>query len=179
MFPVSSGLFFSKSYFMHMLRQWQNLALSVCKVYREKKRMHLLDPKAEPHTGGMTFLGRGRAKSSPQLPWSLAHAALARLSEEAAGRALSWGEDSLLWSKRGQIQPPLWQSAMHLSDHPATESWNRGRSVKINRVWGGNFQVFLHLLVEFLIMLLELNYNSMSIWYLYYKLCQGYFKMRR
>ena len=90
-FPVSSGLFFSKSYFMHMLTQWQNLALSVRKVYREKKRIHLLDPKAEPHTGGMTFLGRGRAKSSPQLPWSLAHAALAQLSEEAAGRALSWG----------------------------------------------------------------------------------------
>ena len=105
-----------------MLTQWQNLALSVRKVYREKKRIHLLDPKAEPHTGGMTFLGRGRAKSSPQLPWSLAHAALAQLSEEAAGRALSWGEDSLLWSKRGQIQPPLWQAAMHFSDHPATES---------------------------------------------------------
>lgn len=121
-FPVSSGLFFSKSYFMHTLTQWQNLALSVCKVYREKKRMQLSDPEAEPHTGGMTFLGKGRAKSSPQLPWSPAHTALARHSEEAAGRALSRGEESLLWSKRGQIQPPLWQAAMHCSDHPATES---------------------------------------------------------
>jgi len=51
--------------------------------------MHLLDPRAEPHMGNMTFLGRGRAKSSPQLAWSLAHTVLARLSEEAAGRALS------------------------------------------------------------------------------------------
>lgn len=53
---------------MHILAQWQNLALSICEVYREKKRMHLLDPKAEPHMGGMTFLGRGRAKSSPSSP---------------------------------------------------------------------------------------------------------------
>lgn len=40
--------------------------------------MHPLDAKAEPHTGGMTFLGRGRAKSSPQLPWRLAHTVLAQ-----------------------------------------------------------------------------------------------------
>lgn len=101
LFPVSSGLFFSKIYFMYMLAQWQNLALSICKVYREKKRMHLLDPKAEPYTGGMTFLGKCRAKSSAQLPLSQARAALTQTSEEAAGRALSWGESSLLWSKRG------------------------------------------------------------------------------
>lgn len=55
-----------------MLTQWQNLALSICRVHREKKRMQLLDPKDEPHTGGMTFLVKGRTKSSPQLPWSLA-----------------------------------------------------------------------------------------------------------
>lgn len=164
---------------MHILAQWQNLALSIRKVYREKKRMHLLDPKAEPHTGGMTFLGRGRAKSSPQLPWRLAHAALARLSKEAAGRGLSWGEDSLLWSKRGQIQPPLWQAAVLFFDHPATESWNWGRRVKtVNWTQGEKFPLFTHFLVEIL-MLLELNYNSMGIWYLCYKLCQGCFKMHR
>lgn len=67
----------AKNYFMHKLTQLQNLALSVRKAYREKKRMRLLDPKAEPHTGGMMFSGRGRAKSSSILHLSLAHAALA------------------------------------------------------------------------------------------------------
>lgn len=139
---------------MHILAQWQNLALSICEVYREKKRMHLLDPRAGPRTGGMTFLGRGRAKSSPQLPWRLAHAVLARLSKEAAGRKLSCREDSLLWSKRGQIQPPFWHAVMHFFDHPATESWNWGRRVKIvNWMQGENFSLFIHLLVEILMLL--------------------------
>lgn len=84
--------------------------------------MHLLDPKVEPYTGGMTFLGRCRAKSSVQLPLSQAHTALAQTSEEAAGRALSWGESSLLWSKRGQIQQPLCQATRHFPNFSVTDS---------------------------------------------------------
>lgn len=109
----------------------------------------------------MAFGGRGRAQSSPRVP---------RASPRCAGTALaggSWqgigpGEDSLLWSERGQTQPPLWQAAVLASDLSAVVS-NRGRSVRfVNRGQGGSFPLVLRLLVDTLLMLLELNYNSMG-----------------
>lgn len=65
-FPVSSGPFFSKSYFMHMLTQWQNLALSAREVYREKKGMHFLDPKM-PH-GWHDVFGQRQSQEQPPAP---------------------------------------------------------------------------------------------------------------
>lgn len=128
--------------------------------------------------GGTAFWGRGRAQSSPRVPWASPRCAGAALAG-GSWQGISPREDSLLWSEWGQTQPPLWQAAVPASDLPAAVS-NGGRSVRIvNRGQGGSFPLVLHLLVETLLMSLEFNYNSMGTWYLYCKLCQGYFKTHR